>query len=131
MAVSTKATKAKATTTKGKAAPATKAKAATTTKATAAQRAAMAKRVVALRHGKGGTVAQPKGMSWAQCAAAVPGVGGPAMARRLYNSVHGTGAHHGLLPGKGGRRPVAPAPAAKATKGTAKAKATKATKAKG
>lgn len=42
-----------------------------------------------------------KQMSWAQIAA-TKGVA-PRTARRLYNEVKGEGAHHGLLPGKGGR----------------------------
>ena len=55
----------------------------------------------------------------------------PRTARRLYDEVKGAGAHVGLLPGKGGRRPVVKVqpkakPAAKATKAQPKAKATKA-----
>jgi DNA-binding transcriptional regulator YhcF (GntR family) len=38
----------------------------------------------------------------------------PRTARRLYDELKGAGAHHGLLEGKGGRRPVAK-PAAKKT----------------
>lgn len=56
--------------------------------------------------------------SWATIAAEVDCA--PRTARRLYDESKGTGAHHGLLPGKGGRSVV------KATaKRTPKAKATK------
>lgn len=30
----------------------------------------------------------------------------PRTARRIFQEANGTGSHHGLLPGKGGRRPV-------------------------
>lgn len=42
-----------------------------------------------------------KGLSWAQIAAKLDV--SPGTARRLYDEVKGEGAHHGLLPGKGGR----------------------------
>jgi hypothetical protein len=44
----------------------------------------------------------------------------PGTARRLYDEVQGTGAHVGLLPGKGGRLPT-PKPKAKAKATKAKA----------
>lgn len=50
----------------------------------------------------------------------------PRTARRLYDELKGAGAHHGLLEGKGGRRPVAK-PAPKATKAPAKKAAAKKT----
>jgi hypothetical protein len=43
-------------------------------------------------------------MSWAGIAAKLEIA--PRTARRLYDEKMGEGAHHGLLPGKGGRRPV-------------------------
>lgn len=43
-------------------------------------------------------------MSWAAIAAKFDIA--PRTARRLYDEKMGEGAHHGLLPGKGGRRPV-------------------------
>lgn len=45
-----------------------------------------------------------KNMSWANIAAVLEVA--PRTARRLYQEQQGTGSHHGLLPGKGGRRPV-------------------------
>lgn len=44
-------------------------------------------------------------MSWAAIAETLEVA--PRTARRLYQEQKGTGTHHGLLPGKGGRRPVA------------------------
>lgn len=58
-----------------------------------ANRGTSAKSIVSMR--------DKKQMSWVQIAAA-KGVA-PRTARRLYNEVKGEGAHHGLLPGKGGR----------------------------
>ena len=43
-------------------------------------------------------------MSWADIAAALEIA--PRTARRLFQEKQGQGSHHGLLPGKGGRRPV-------------------------
>lgn len=43
-------------------------------------------------------------MSWAQIAAKLDIA--PRTARRLYDEKMGEGAHHGLLPGKGGRQVV-------------------------
>ena len=45
-----------------------------------------------------------KEMSWAAIAAELDIA--PRTARRLYQERNGVGSHHGLLPGKGGRRPV-------------------------
>ena len=45
-----------------------------------------------------------KEMSWAAIAAELDIA--PRTARRLYQEKNGVGSHHGLLPGKGGRRPV-------------------------
>lgn len=56
-------------------------------------RTAAAKKVVALRNKK---------MSWGQIAAELKVA--PRTTRRLYDEVKGEGAHHGLLPGKGGRQ---------------------------
>lgn len=80
------------------------------------QRQQAAAMVVRLRHGKGGTQANPKGLAWRAIAQQLPGGPySPRTARALYNEMLGAGAHHGLLPGKGGRRPVAPAPKGKGT----------------
>lgn len=46
-----------------------------------------------------------KEMSWAAIAAQLEVA--PRTVRRMYDEKLGEGAHHGLLPGKGGRRPVA------------------------
>ena len=43
-------------------------------------------------------------MSWAAIAAELDIA--PRTARRLFQEKQGVGTHHGLLPGKGGRRPV-------------------------
>lgn len=52
--------------------------------------------------------------SWATIGAEVDCA--PRTARRLYDESKGTGAHHGLLPGKGGRSVAKPTPKAKARK---------------
>lgn len=45
-----------------------------------------------------------KNQSWASIAATLDIA--PRTARRIYDEKKGAGAHHGLLPGKGGRRPA-------------------------
>ncbi len=67
----------------------------------AAKPSAAAKRVVTLRD-KGGK--PHTGASWAAIGKSLTPPVSPATARRMYDSVKGAGAHHGLLPGKGGRR---------------------------
>ena len=62
-----------------------------------ANRGTAAKSIVSMR--------DKKGLSWAEIATA-KGIA-PRTARRLYDSVMGEGAHHGLLPGKGGRQVAA------------------------
>ena len=80
-----------------------------------AQRTNKTKQVVSLR--------DKKLQSWASIGETI-GVS-PRTARRLYDEAKGEGAHHGLLPGKGGQHPVSAKPA----KATPKAKkGTKATK---
>lgn len=63
---------------------------------TGSRNATILKRVVTMRG---------KNNSWATIAAALEIA--PRTARRIYDEAAGEkGAHHGLLPGKGGRRPV-------------------------
>lgn len=99
------------TTTTARKAPAkapAKAKAPTTAKAPAkAKPSAAAAKVAKLRGAPG--KATEKTPSWATIGKSLTPPVSPATARRLYDSVHGTGAHHGLIPGRGGRRPVAAA----------------------
>lgn len=83
--------KAKATT-KAKATPKAKA-----TRTTGPARTKLAKQVVTLRG---------KNQSWATIGEAI-GMA-PRSARRLFDEVKGEGAHHGLLPGKGGRQVAKP-----------------------
>jgi hypothetical protein len=45
-----------------------------------------------------------KGLSWAEIAKELEIA--PRTARRIFQEKNGVGSHHGLLPGKGGRRPV-------------------------
>lgn len=65
------------------------------------------------------TMRDKQNKSWAVIGEAI-GVA-PRTARRLYDEVKGEGAHHGLLEGKGGRRPVAKPAAKKAAAKKAKA----------
>lgn len=51
-----------------------------------------------------------RGLSWAEIAKELEIA--PRTARRLFQEKNGVGSHHGLLPGKGGRRPVDAAAAA-------------------
>lgn len=64
---------------------------------TGARQANVLRKVVAMR--------DKRQLSWAAIAAELEIA--PRTARRLYQEVKGAGSHHGLLPGKGGRRPVA------------------------
>lgn len=50
------------------------------------------------------TSLRKQGNSWATIAQRL-GIA-PRTARRIYDEANGEGSHHGLLPGKGGRRPV-------------------------
>ena len=68
---------------------------------------AAATKVAKLRGAPG--KATEKTPSWATIGKSLTPPVSPATARRLYDSVHGAGAHHGLIPGRGGRRPVAAA----------------------
>lgn len=65
----------------------------------AQKRAAARRKVVAMRDNKKNPA------SWAEIAQALEVA--PRTARRLYDEVKGEGAHHGLLPGKGGRQVAA------------------------
>ena len=116
MTTSTTQRKAKAVPAKAKQAKATKAEPAKATKVprlSGADRAKAAKQSVALR--------DKKNLSWVKIAEAIGTT--PRMANRLYDEVKGKGAHHGLLPGKGGRT-ASKATIAKEAK-LRKAKATK------
>lgn len=62
-----------------------------------ANRGTAAKSIVSMR--------DKKGLSW-KVIADSKGIA-PRTARRLYDSVCGEGAHHGLLPGRGGRQVAA------------------------
>lgn len=53
------------------------------------------------------TAKRNAGNSWANIATDL-GIA-PRTARRIFQEKNGPGSHHGLLPGKGGRRPVAKA----------------------
>lgn len=53
------------------------------------------------------TAMRNAGNSWATIAAKLEIA--PRTARRIFQEKNGAGSHHGLLPGKGGRRPVAKA----------------------
>jgi len=59
-------------------------------------RATQKRKVVAMRDNKKNPA------SWAEIAEAIGT--SPKKARTLYDEVKGAGAHHGLLPGKGGRQ---------------------------
>lgn len=63
-----------------------------------------------------------KQQAWAEIGAQL-GIA-PRTARRVYDELNGAGAHHGLLDGKGGRRPVVKPEAKPAAKKPAAKKAT-------
>lgn len=95
-----KATAKKATATKAtakKAAPKAAPAKATAKRVVGKDRTTAAKTVVNLR--------DKKHLSWGQIAVQLNVA--PRTTRRMYDEVKGAGAHHGLLPGKGGRQVAA------------------------